>query len=134
MTAQHEPFLAPWWARWIMAAMEGGPPLDGDEFRRWREEAWQALRGRSCRPGSGFSTRALLHGLGRGPWGHDLVRLSGSCRSGLPSAWPSSSRAPRPACSPVGFTPAELEEARRRRNPLVLEAEARGLPLPVGEP
>jgi hypothetical protein len=35
---------------------------------------------------------------------------------------------------PVGFTPAELEEARRRRNPLVLEAEARGLPLPVGEP
>ncbi len=33
---------------------------------------------------------------------------------------------------PVGFTPAELEEARRRRNPIVLEADERGVPLPVG--
>lgn len=30
---------------------------------------------------------------------------------------------------PVGFTPAELERARRRRNPLVLEADALGISL-----
>ena len=43
--------------------------------------------------------------------------------------------APAPAgVQPVGFTPVVLEEARRRRNPLVLEADARGVPLPVGEP
>ncbi len=35
---------------------------------------------------------------------------------------------------PVGFTPAELEQARRRRNPLVLEADERGIPLPAGGP
>jgi len=73
-----------------MAAMEGGPPLDGDEFRRWREEARQALRGAELQAGAGLfnwacflaeqaaqlALKALLHGLGRGPWGHDLVRLS----------------------------------------------------------
>ena len=70
--------------------MEGGPPVDCDEFRRWREEAGRAFQGAQLQAGAGLSNwacflaeqaaqlalKALLHGLGRGPWGHDLVRLS----------------------------------------------------------
>jgi len=36
-------------------------------------------------------------------------------------------RAPR--VEPIGFTPAELEEARRRGNPLVIELDSIGVPL-----
>ncbi len=66
------------------------PPLDRDEFRRWREEAGRALEGAELQTRAGLSNwacflaeqgaqlalKGLLHGLGRGPWGHDLVRLS----------------------------------------------------------
>lgn len=65
------------------------PPLDSEEFGRWREEASQALRGArlqrdadlhnwSCflaEQSAQLALKGLLHGLGRGPWGHDLVRL-----------------------------------------------------------
>jgi HEPN domain-containing protein len=64
-------------------------PLDRDEFTRWREEADRALRHGELAAGEGLhnwacfsaeqaaqlAIKALLHGLGRGPWGHDLVGL-----------------------------------------------------------
>lgn len=64
------------------------PPLDEEEFRRWREDADQALLSArvqakerlynwscfSAEQASQLAVKALLHGLGRGPSGHDLVR------------------------------------------------------------
>jgi HEPN domain-containing protein len=69
--------------------MDGDPPLDQEEFRRWRVEADRALAGGRLQAGGGLhnwacfaaeqaaklAVKALLHGLGRGPWGHDLPRL-----------------------------------------------------------
>ena len=63
--------------------------MDGPEFRRWREEADRAREGARVQAGASLhnwacfaaeqaaqlAVKALLHGLGRGPWGHDLVRL-----------------------------------------------------------
>jgi HEPN domain-containing protein len=63
--------------------------VDADEFQRWRAEADAALRGARLQAESGLhnwacfaaeqatqlAVKGLLHGLGRGPWGHDLVRL-----------------------------------------------------------
>lgn len=63
--------------------------VDGDEFRRWRAEADAALRSARLQAGAELhnwacfaaeqaaqlAVKGLLHGLGRGPWGHDLVRL-----------------------------------------------------------
>ena len=65
------------------------PPLDEPEYRRWRDEAEQALAGARAQAEAGIhnwacfgaeqaaqlAMKALLHGLGRGPWGHDLLRL-----------------------------------------------------------
>lgn len=34
-----------------------------------------------------------------------------------------------PRVEPIGFTPAELEDARRRGNPLVVELDSIGIPL-----
>lgn len=65
------------------------PPLDEPEYRRWRDEADQALAGARAQAQAGIhnwacfgaeqaaqlAMKALLHGLGRGPWGHDLLRL-----------------------------------------------------------
>jgi HEPN domain-containing protein len=65
------------------------PTLDEEEYRRWREEAARALRGARLQADDGLhnwacfaaeqaaqlAVKGLLHGLGRGPWGHDLVRL-----------------------------------------------------------
>ncbi|MER3409071.1 MAG: DNA-binding protein [Thermoleophilia bacterium] len=65
-------------------------PLDADELRRWREEADRALRSARIQAEAGVANwacflaeqaaqlglKGLLHGLGRGPWGHDLVRLA----------------------------------------------------------
>ena len=65
------------------------PPLDEPEYRRWRDEADQALAGARVQAEAGIhnwacfgaeqaaqlALKALLHGLGRGPWGHDLLRL-----------------------------------------------------------
>jgi HEPN domain-containing protein len=64
-------------------------PRDEAEFERWRAEADRALAGSRVQAEAGLhnwacfaaeqaaqlATKALLHGLGRGPWGHDLVRL-----------------------------------------------------------
>jgi HEPN domain-containing protein len=43
-----------------------------------------------------LAARALLHGLGRGPWGHDLVRLGELART-----------------AGVGFSPEVLDAMRR---------------------
>jgi HEPN domain-containing protein len=65
-------------------------PLDRDEFARWREEADRALGAAAREAQAGnhnwscflgeqaaqLAVKALLHGLGRAPWGHDLERLT----------------------------------------------------------
>lgn len=67
----------------------GGVSFDESEYLRWREEAGRALQSArlqreaslhnwacfSAEQAAQLAVRALLHGLGRGPWGHDLVRL-----------------------------------------------------------
>ena len=64
---------------------------DAEEFDRWRAEADRALAGARVQASANLhnwacfaaeqaaqlGVKALLHGLGRGPWGHDLVRLVG---------------------------------------------------------
>lgn len=64
-------------------------PLDEPEFRRWREDAGQALAGARVQHEAGIASwacfqseqaaqlaiKALLHALGLGPWGHDLDKL-----------------------------------------------------------
>jgi HEPN domain-containing protein len=63
--------------------------VDADEFERWRAEADAAMRSARLQAEAGLhnwacfaaeqatqlAVKGLLHGLGRGPWGHDLVRL-----------------------------------------------------------
>ena len=65
-------------------------PLDDEEYRRWRTEADRALAGArleadaglhnwacfAAEQGAQLAVKGLLHGLVRGPWGHDLVRLA----------------------------------------------------------
>jgi HEPN domain-containing protein len=67
-------------------------PLDDEEYRRWREEADRALAGArlqadaelhnwacfAAEQAAKLAVKALLHGLGQAPWGHDLVRVSES--------------------------------------------------------
>jgi HEPN domain-containing protein len=64
-------------------------PLDRDEYERWRAEAGRALRHAelaaqddlynwacfSAEQSAQLAVKALLHGVGLGPWGHDLVGL-----------------------------------------------------------
>jgi HEPN domain-containing protein len=66
------------------------PPLDEPEFSRWREEADRALGGAareaqaenhnwSCflaEQAAQLAVKALPHGPGRAPWGHDLDELT----------------------------------------------------------
>lgn len=66
------------------------PFLDSEEFERWRQEAGRALQSArvqdsedihnwacfSAEQAAQLGVKALLHGFGRGPWGHDLVRLA----------------------------------------------------------
>jgi HEPN domain-containing protein len=63
--------------------------LDRAEFERWRREATaglalagQARQGPShnwtcflAEQAAQLAVKALLHGIGAGPWGHDLIRL-----------------------------------------------------------
>ncbi|SRR6266567_4424955 len=63
--------------------------LDQPEFDRWRDEADRALAGAELQRAGGLhnwacfaaeqaaqlAVKALLHGAGVAPWGHDLVRL-----------------------------------------------------------
>jgi HEPN domain-containing protein len=65
------------------------PPVDEPEFRRWREEGDRALAAAAreagadnhnwacflAEQGAQLAVKGLLHGLGRGPWGHDLEAL-----------------------------------------------------------
>lgn len=67
-------------------------PLDEEEFRRWRDEADRALEGArlqaeaalhnwacfACEQAAQLAVKGLLHGLGLGPWGQDLVALGRS--------------------------------------------------------
>jgi len=64
--------------------------VDAQEFERWRGEADRALElaqlatreglyGWTCfaaEQAAQLAVKGLLHGLGRGPWGHDLVALT----------------------------------------------------------
>jgi HEPN domain-containing protein len=64
-------------------------PLDEEEFRRWRREAQRTFESARHQADGGFynwacfaaeqaaqlAVKGFLHGLGRGPWGHDLVGL-----------------------------------------------------------
>jgi HEPN domain-containing protein len=64
-------------------------PLDAEEYARWRDEASRALRHGelakedglhnwacfAAEQSSQLAVKALLHGLGLGPWGHDLLAL-----------------------------------------------------------
>lgn len=82
MTAAEDDGLA-------MATTGGSRPLDDEEFRRWRSEADQALASAEREAAAGahnwacflaeqaaqLGMKALLHGLGLGPWGHDLPLL-----------------------------------------------------------
>jgi len=66
-----------------------GPPIDMDEFARWRLAADRALQSAELqRTGELFNwacfaaeqaaqlaVKGLLHGIGEGPWGHDLRGL-----------------------------------------------------------
>jgi HEPN domain-containing protein len=70
-------------------------PLDEDEYRRWRDEADRALTGArvqadaelfnwacfAAEQAAQLALKGLLHGLGRAPWGHDVVRLADSARA-----------------------------------------------------
>lgn len=65
--------------------------VDDEEFSRWRQEAEVARRAAEVQSNAGLSNwacfaaeqaaqlalKALLHSLGRGAWGHDVVRLAG---------------------------------------------------------
>ena len=84
-------------------------PLDAEEFGRWRDEAGRALAAARLQADAGLhnwacfmaeqaaqlALKALLHGLGRGPWGHDLLRLGEMARE-------------------AGLDASEIEDALRR--------------------
>ncbi|MGI9032858.1 MAG: HEPN domain-containing protein [Acidimicrobiales bacterium] len=68
--------------------------FDGAEFRRWRTEADNALdmarvgdrynwRSFLAEQAAQLAVKALLHGLGIGPWGHDLVELGRAMAAAL---------------------------------------------------
>ena len=64
-------------------------PIDDEEYCRWRTEAERALHGARLQAREGLhnwacfaaeqaaqlAVKGLLHGIGMGPWGHDLPRL-----------------------------------------------------------
>ncbi len=63
--------------------------LDQDEYKRWRQAADEARRGAEVQTSAGLynwacflteqaaqlAVKGLLHGIGAGAWGHDLVSL-----------------------------------------------------------
>ena len=69
-------------------------PLDREEYERWRAEASRALRHGelaaedglhnwacfSAEQSAHLAVKGLLHGLGLGPWGHDLLALAQRAR------------------------------------------------------
>lgn len=75
--------------------------LDASEFARWREEADRALEAArlqadanlhnwacfAAEQGAQLGLKALLHGIARGAWGHDLVRLEAESADALGPLW-----------------------------------------------
>ena len=73
-----------------MGCVNERPPLDEEEYSRWRQEADRALAAAHVQAEAGLhnwscfaaeqaaqlAMKALLHGVGRGPWGHDLPRFA----------------------------------------------------------
>ncbi len=63
--------------------------VDAQEFQRWRAEAERALESARLQASAGIhnwacfaaeqasqlAVKGFLHGIGKAPWGHDLVRL-----------------------------------------------------------
>jgi HEPN domain-containing protein len=76
--------------------------LDRDEFTRWRSEADRALQSArvqatarlhnwacfAAEQAAQLAVKALLHRLGKAPWGHDLVRLAERVRELAKEGWP----------------------------------------------
>jgi HEPN domain-containing protein len=76
--------------------------VDANEFARWRSEAGRALRSARVQAAAGLDNwacfaaeqaaqlalKGLLHGLGRAPWGHDLVQLGDRMREAAGAGWP----------------------------------------------
>ncbi len=76
--------------------------VDTAEFKRWRSEADGALRSATreaeanahnwacflAEQAAQLGIKALLHGAGLGPWGHDLVELGKAVREGLGAPFP----------------------------------------------
>lgn len=68
--------------------------VDAKEYQRWRAEADRALRSAELQLNDGLynwscfsaeqaaqlALKALLHGVGAGPWGQDLEELAGKAR------------------------------------------------------
>jgi HEPN domain-containing protein len=71
--------------------------LDRSEYRRWRREADDALKGARLQADGGLhnwacflaeqsaqlAVKGLLHGVGQGAWGHDLVALGEAMEAAL---------------------------------------------------
>ena len=76
--------------------------FDRVEFDRWRAAADEALRGAELQAREGLhgwacflaeqsaqlTLKGLLHGIGAGPWGHDLVRLGQALAQALEAVIP----------------------------------------------
>lgn len=76
--------------------------VDSTEFARWRAEADVARRSAAIQASADvynwacflaeqaaqLAVKALLHGIGVAPWGHDLVALGRSMAEGLSEALP----------------------------------------------
>lgn len=78
------------------------PLLDTDEFRRWRKAGAEARDSAAVQAAAGFSqwacfmaeqaaqlwVKGLLHGVGAGAWGHDLVALGRMVEEAMHSELP----------------------------------------------
>lgn len=76
--------------------------LDASEFDRWMGEARRALRSArvqadedlhnwacfAAEQAAQLAIKALLHGVGAGPWGHDLVELGAKAKEAAGELWP----------------------------------------------
>lgn len=82
--------------------MSGEPLLDHEEHRRWETAATEARGSAAVQAQAGFHqwacfmaeqasqlwVKALLHGIGDGAWGHDLVALGRRVEEATSSALP----------------------------------------------
>lgn len=77
-------------------APHGETTFDEPEYARWRSEADRALQGARVQANAGLhnwacfaaeqsaqlALKGLLHAVGKGPWGHDLVSLAALAQDG----------------------------------------------------